>query len=416
MSPVDRLSQSPKPRLFRRDERAIWVLIAVFALYQFAYLAIYFRNGLTDIDHKFFSDFFAFWSFARFSHIYPADQLYDIVKLQTFEHSLPGHFQLLYPFLYSPIYLLFCFPFGYLGYLGAFLAWNSISLAVYGLAISRQHWRNTGVLVALAAPTTLISVIFGQNGLLSAALLLGGFRLIGRRPLLAGMVLGCLVFKPQLFVLIPLILLVSGRWRVLAGVALSILCLCAITSLGFGIAPWHAWLRTVPLLWQIFKTNQLQLSPLMPTVTSALLQLGIPRSTCGAVQTLVAALVTATLLMIFYRSGRSGKAPRPLDSAALIVGIFLVTPYAYVYDMPMVSCAVVLVIESCARFGRAWRSGEATVLAVTLLLPIAMLGLRSVVPPAAPLLLGLLFVTILRIRVTMPDDPVDDRHSSLANR
>ena len=53
----------------------------------------------------------------------------------------------------------------------------------------------------------------------SARLLGGGLLLLDRRPFLAGLLIGCLVYKPQFAVLLPLVLLAGGHWRAIGGAA-----------------------------------------------------------------------------------------------------------------------------------------------------------------------------------------------------
>ena len=61
----------------------------------------------------------------------------------------------------------------------------------------------------------LINIGHGQNGFLTAALLGGALVVLDRRPILAGILIGLLVYKPQYGLMIPIVLAVSGRWRAL---------------------------------------------------------------------------------------------------------------------------------------------------------------------------------------------------------
>jgi hypothetical protein len=97
------------------------------------------------------------------------------------------------------------------------------------------------------------------------------------------------------------------------------------------------------------------------------------------------------LWMVFRRRG----APRALDVAALQAAVLLVTPYALIYDMPVTTAAVAIVIESYTLDGRPWRVGETTVLVAALLLPLVMGSALLAGWPIGPLtLLALLAVTV----------------------
>ena len=74
-------------------------------------------------------------------------------------------------------------------------------------------------LSALLAPASLINLLYGQNGFLTAALLVGGIRLAPSRPLSGGVLLGLLAYKPQ-FGLVVVVALVAARlWRAIFAAA-----------------------------------------------------------------------------------------------------------------------------------------------------------------------------------------------------
>src|SRR5258706_6960278 len=87
------------------------------------------------------------------------------------------------------------------------------------------------LLLALAAPAVFINAVGGQNGTWTAALFGGGLGLLERRPLLAGGLLGLLIYKPQLGLLIPVALLAGRHLRAAAAagaVARTLLMVCGI--------------------------------------------------------------------------------------------------------------------------------------------------------------------------------------------
>src|SRR5437868_4975074 len=82
----------------------------------------------------------------------------------------------------------------------AWLVWSGILYGCYAL-LSRRLADAPNVLVfLLLAPGAAVNLFFGQNGILSTVLLGGGVLLLGSRPILAGVLLGLLAYKPQLAV------------------------------------------------------------------------------------------------------------------------------------------------------------------------------------------------------------------------
>src|SRR5205085_3331037 len=138
-----------------------------------------------------------------------------------------------------------------LPYLAALAVWQAASL--WGaLKVCRAILPGrTALLAAIGAPVVLICVTHGQNGFLTAALLGGGLLLLDRRPLLAGLLFGCLIYKPQFALVVPLVLLAGGYWRAIAGACASAALLVGATLAFWGWPVWQAFLDSLPLTRQI---------------------------------------------------------------------------------------------------------------------------------------------------------------------
>ena len=120
-------------------------------------------------------------------------------------------------------------------YAVSFLVWIGATLALYAAAIARIARDRGAALIACAAPATLACAMVGQNGFLSAALIAGVLLQLEARPLLAGLLLGLLTYKPHFGLLFPIALIFGGYWRV-------VLCRrrprrCAILVLSWLITP-----------------------------------------------------------------------------------------------------------------------------------------------------------------------------------
>jgi hypothetical protein len=210
---------------------------------------------------------------------------------------------------------------------------------------------------------------------LTAALMLGGLRLLPARPLLAGLLFGALVCKPQLAVMVPFVLLFGRQYRAIAGAALSIAVLSLAATLAFGAGIWGAWAASFHNHATEFAPGRDALRDMMPTVTAALRLLGGGAVWADAAQ---AACALAGLLAVWRVRGR-------FDEAALAVpplATFLATPYAFDYDLPMVTGAVLAVLAACLA-GRLDRRVFAVLLGclvVPMLLPARLGPLAALVP------------------------------------
>ena len=134
-----------------------------------------------------------------------------------------------YGWHYPPAFLLLAAALAALPYLGALLVYQAATLTAY-LAVVRQiAGRAEAWLPALAFPAVFVNVTHGHNGFITAALLGGALLVLDRRPLLAGALIGCLAYKPQFGLLVPLVLAATGRWRAIAAAAATVLAIAGLT-------------------------------------------------------------------------------------------------------------------------------------------------------------------------------------------
>ena len=112
--------------------------------------------------------------------------------------------------------LLLITPLALMAHVPALLVWLAAGWYAFYRALRLAMPGQGAPLLALAAPGG-----FHQRGrrTWTAALFGGGLSLLERRPLLAGGLLGLLIYKPQLGLLIPVALLAGRHWRASEGVA-----------------------------------------------------------------------------------------------------------------------------------------------------------------------------------------------------
>lgn len=223
-----------------------------------------------------------------------------------------------------------------------------------------------------------MNFLAGQNGFFSAALLIGGLYLLDRRPLLAGLLFSLMTLKPQLGVLVPVMLVASGRWRVLAAATAGAALLFLATGWCFGFSIWSDYLRlAIPVQTAVMEVDGGVAPAMMPTIFIAARMIGAPVATAYLAQAVVAVAALGAVAWAFAK-------PRDpaLSRALLIAAAFLATPYAFSYDMPVFAWAI---LELRRRGGDgAWD----TALAVAVwLLPLAMIPFAQHGIPLAPLVL-----------------------------
>jgi hypothetical protein len=295
---------------------------------------------------------------------HPAD-IYDRSILAEFQESLGGAPLTRPAYAYPPSFLLLITPFSLLSYYPAYGLWTLGTFILYFVVSQRPDWPRFATFVIVSAPATVVTSVFGQTGFLTSALILGGFRCAGSRPILSGILFGLASIKPQFGILIPIALVSARRWPTLAAASGTILVLIFTSSMAFGWSIWPLWASWLPAHADLVETGWVQF---MPTIIENLTFLGLDLFVARSIQLVVAVIIVGIIWLCF------GRGVTNLGTAALLVGTFLATPYAFVYDMPMVTNAVLAVVYDRERARRPLPMPEAFILVWTLILPALMVA------------------------------------------
>jgi alpha-1,2-mannosyltransferase len=163
----------------------------------------------------------------------------------------------------------------------------------------------------------------GHNGFLTAALIGAALVNLDRRPLLAGVLLGLLVYKPQFGTMFPLVLAATGRWRSFAAAAATVGGLALVTTLAFGIPVWDAFLASTHFTRAVVLEAGETGWEKIQSVFSMVRMWGGPVVLAYAVQCAVTAMLAGTLVWLWR-----AQVDFPLKAAALIIAALLATPYS----------------------------------------------------------------------------------------
>ena len=205
--------------------------------------------------------------------------------------------------------------------------------AAWSGGVRRQH-----MLFLAVAPAVAVNVFFGQNGFVTAALLIGGLANLDRKPVFAGVLFGILTIKPQFGLLLPVLLVMTGRWRVIAAAIVTTAALVALTALWFGTDIWIEYVRKVVPQQQWLMTQGGGL--LVPMVSSAFVNarlVGLPLDVCWWVQAAVSCGALAMVVWTFWR-----KRDPVLSLALFVTATFLFSPWMLNYDMVVFGFVVAL--------------------------------------------------------------------------
>ncbi len=397
MLPMPQGVFSPPEARTAADRPMAWVVVLGSTLFivMVAYGLYSGIEGLYDSSGKVLGrDFIVFWAAGGLALDGQVREIFDLASFHALQKERLGLPVPVYPWLYPPHFLLYLLPLGLLPYLWAYLAWTGGTFAGYLWAGWRVLGRDPWVVpLLILAPTTYATVLLGQNGFLTAALLAGGLALLDRRPVLAGILFGLLAFKPHLGMLLPVALIAAGHWRSFASAAATVALLAAVSLVAFGIEAWQDFLTLAAansarhLAGGDGLFMKIVISPYMASRV-----LGLDPALGAVLQAGATAFAGWAVWLVFRRPCGAS-----LRIAVVLAATLLASPYGYHYDLPLVTLALLIAYFESARDG--FRPGERTVYAVVWFLPILVPAANDAGLPIAPaVLLAFLGLLLARFR------------------
>ncbi|MDB5524192.1 MAG: conserved rane protein of unknown function [Rhizobium sp.] len=290
---------------------------------------------------------------------------------------------------YPPHAALLLLPLGVLGYLPGMAIFLGFTLALYVLSLQslRPNW--TPIAVILLLPFLAGNLVSTQNGFLTTALLVGGLALRDRRPVFAGILFGVLTFKPQLGLLLPILLLYERRWMVIATATITAIALILSSILAFGIQSWTDYFRYIaPYQTEIMNTFGGDFPHMMGSAFGSARSLGFDAAQAIWVHMPFAVAGFGLFLFSLWRL-------EDIDarSFALLIAGMLIVPYSVAYDF-----------GALATFAALWPFGNdkrqpglplRLALILVAILPIGMLPMGQAGLPLTPAILLGAFVALL---------------------
>jgi hypothetical protein len=344
-------------------------------------------------------DFLNFWMYGRAAWLPDPGQWYEPLRYARALAQLVGENYPGQNWSYPPSLMLLMAPFGRLEYLAALAAWLALGLAVFAPAAAAYLADRRAVLAVLCAPAAVFALISGQLSFLATAALIGGFMLLDRRPIVAGVLIGCLTLKPHLGILLPLMLAASGRWRVFASAAATAIALVAASIALFGAEPWLGYISIgLPVQNMVMADAGGIATPFYPTLFMNLRGIGVAYGPAMAVQMAMALVAAATVIWAFrYRRDAD---PRLL--AALVFACTLAAlPYVLAYD------TLPLCVAAMALLAGALLDSRGRLLArLVFWLPLLQIGLGTFAIPGSALIApAFALVLVLQLRTMTAAQP-----------
>ena len=153
--------------------------------------------------------------------------------------------------------------------------------------------------------------------------------MLDRRPIVSGILFGLLTVKPQLGLLLPLLLVLTGRWRCIAAAAITTIMLMGVTACIFGADIWPRYVAELGTETVVLAYPWAGIFPsMMPTAFMNARIAGWTLPWAWTAQGFMSAAAIVAAGWTFWR-----RRDPVLSTALFLVASFLVTPYAFNYDM-----------------------------------------------------------------------------------
>jgi len=323
------------------------------------------------------TDFLHFYTLGTLAMEHRGADLYDMnAQAELAVRRVPDAAGIPYPPLYPPQVSILFVPMAHLPYGWAFALWWICNDFIYTICCyvtwrASPHLRGQGVTVGLLAaafPAFYHLIAWGQTSAIALACFTGIFFLLrDRRDFAAGLVLGCLIFKPQLGLAAAIVFVATGAWKIVAGAILSAAAQLSAGILYYGIQPFRAWLR---MMWNVRSVPPyLEPRSYQTHCLRTFWAMILPSSTATLIFYVVSAVLILVVTIEVWKRGETLSLA--LRFSALLLATVLIAPHLTVYDLVILAPAIFLLADwLLARGSASSGRGMGTILYLVYMLPL----------------------------------------------
>lgn len=310
------------------------------------------------------ADFVQLYSTGRILNEYPAEDLYNYQLQQKLSGELRPLKEGFYgPSPYPPYVAILLRPLAHMPYLGAYVLWMAISLALFlgGLRILTRRFfagdplrRSLIFCFSLAYYPFIVGTLI--NGQLAAvaffSLALAMEEDDRDRPVVSGLALSLCAYKPTLLVFILPMLLVTRRFKTLAGFGIGTLAFVVFATAVEGVRVWSGYLAMLLDLTRIHALLPLRVYIDVRAFTSLL----SPTHSWIVLAPVFAGAgwVILCLVRIWRASISAGKTATTLVWATTTTWTLLLNIYIPMYDSILVILSTITTARIMKNFAGKW--------------------------------------------------------------
>ena len=306
-------------------------------------------RGLTDRAGQLKgADFLQFYVLGHLAATRDAETLYDAGAYATETRRLVPETVETFPPVYPPQVSVLFEPLSHLSYGWAVIVWTLISVSLYAaVCVIAWRWcpalRARGQLVfwlAVGSQAFFNLVSHGQTSSVAAALLVAMLSALwAGQPVLAGVALGLLAYKPQVGIAAAVVFALSRDWRVLLGATVGAAAELVLGWVHYGTPAMTAYLGILlnPIELTMIVEQKLHHSHSLRTLWALLVPWRPAALTAYA-------LSSAWVLYRTLQHWRRAESSR-LCHATLLMATVLIAPHLFVYDLVILAPAFLILAD-----------------------------------------------------------------------
>lgn len=291
-----------------------------------------FVNGhfLDSINLVLGRDFLNFYHYGIAAWEDNPSKYYDVDYYDTvLNNFFGGHDYTFQQWSYPPHYMLIAAPLALVNYYVALFIFTVASIIIYWKYIISGFDQPSYRSALWYTPLLLLFAICGQLSALIAVIFVIVFHQMDKRPFIAGLLIAILTVKPQVGLLFPFFLIITGRWTVFLGAAVGTIAFIGLSILIHGAEPWITYIEIgAPAQSQVLLNLPEITAGLMPTAFVNFYNAGLSFTAATIIQVIIA--VASFITMIYVCKKTNDKF---LQYAIFLSCTFLLTPYLMMYDM-----------------------------------------------------------------------------------
>ncbi len=327
-----------------------------------------------------FGDFISFWSAGRATLDGHIEQIHDRRFLFTYPQMIAPDVRYVALWNSPPTFLLIACVLALAPYPVSAIAFFLATLALFVWAMRLALPDARALIFPLTAPAVLYQAGTVQVGLLITSVTGLALHWLDKRPRVAGALVALLAIKPHLAVLWPLLLALSGRWRVFRAAANGTAAFVGAAGLAFGFDAYERFFENLVASQRLISEQQIT-TPAYASLYANLIDLGAPLVLATAAHAVSAAAAALAACWLFSR------AEKAVAGAALCAATLLISPYLFFYDFTLLLLGAALLGPPRDRFALAaavlaWAAGLSIALGYIAPLPLCPLAAWAVLAAA----------------------------------